>query len=131
MGDGEVDGVVVEVGEGEETIRLTRRHLIRGSRRRGKRGGGLGSGLGLQEGLRRGIWLVIEGIDSKRRGGMVGGLEVVGSRSLEGAGGGWGEVGIVTGDLAGQALGGPPVQVPDMRVRVLDRRLEDRWCIHI
>lgn len=114
MGFGEVDGAVVGEGEGEGTIRLTPRHLIQGSHRPGKRGGGLGSGLGLREGLQRGIWLAIEGI---------------GSKSLEGAGGGWGVVVIVTGDLAGPALGVPQVRVLDMRVRGLDRRLEDRRCI--
>lgn len=131
MGDGEAAGAEVEEGEGEETILLTPRHLIQGNRRRGRRDGGQGSGPGLREGLRRRTWLAIEGIDSNRRGEMGGGLEVVGSKNLEGAVGGWAEVVIVTGDLAGPTLEGPPVQVLDMRVPALDRRLEDRRCIYM
>ena len=114
-------------------IRLTPRHLILAgeSHRLGKKHGGLGSGAVLWAERRRGIWREIEGTGSKRRRGLVGGLEAVSSKSLEGAGDGWGEVVIVTVDLAGPALGDLPVPVLDMRVRALDRHLEDRWCIRI
>jgi hypothetical protein len=136
MGSGEADGAAAEeVVEGEEeTIRPIRRRLIQEqeSRHRGRKDGGLDFGPVLRVERRRGIWLGVEGIGSRRTGGLVGGLEGIGSRSLEGEGG-WGVVVmvIIMGDLVGRVLGVRQVQVLGMRVRDLDRRLGDRWCICI